>query len=120
MQNLVNVLRFGLENVFHPISNDNSLDSRSIPVTTSSKSSNSFVAWDPYPYHTVAAVKLAFDAIIADFETGRFAFDILEDLITTLLTVLSSLSRGSKFVEEIRETVEDMYCAKTRKSSIAQ
>lgn len=110
------MLRFGLENAFSPISAVDSHGSQ-LCLATITKPASSFVAWDPYPNHTVAAVKLAFDSIAAEFMGGKIGLDAFEDLVSSLSSVLRAMPYGSKFIEVVQEAIERAYQESTGKYS---
>lgn len=103
IQVVLNTLEFGLENTFTPI-DMNRTDG--LAGVSSGFPSTSFVAWDPYPHHTVAAVKLAFNFISANFAEGEVSLHASGQL-STLSAVLRHLPGSSKFVQATREIVDE-------------
>ncbi|KAF2102298.1 hypothetical protein NA57DRAFT_34695 [Rhizodiscina lignyota] len=103
VQCISDVLTLGLKNTFSPYSADDT------SMSSTLSSVKSFVAWDPYPHHTVAAIQLAFNCVSADFTEGSISRDYFGTVLSTLLLALKDLACCSKFAQTIQQTVAEAY-----------
>ncbi|KAJ9645443.1 hypothetical protein H2204_001022 [Knufia peltigerae] len=100
-QEIVNALKFGLENTLTIGAPADDSESTEGPCTFTA----SFVQLDPYPHHVVAAVQLMNKVISRERRHGKMKLEAYNYLKSTLLKALDQLPQTSRSVQEARQYI---------------
>lgn len=106
VQNVVNILKFGLENTYTPTASEVPANLKKCRMFLPTNSAACFITWDPYPHHTTAAIKFVFEVISSNFAGHQINRDTFKDLHSVLLSSLKAMPSCSTFIQETKHIVE--------------